>query len=574
MRTHRFPPLPARRGKGSCDQCALAGTGLPSMTGDAADTSEAAEGSRTRAVTRPEASRSGPGGGTVPPAAGPMLCRLGPPVRACNSGLNTRPGPEAMRESSRLGGPTSLVSCHTATVGRSAGELVAARSSMVSSYCRPTSPGRALSGEDAPMDSTVTVRPARREDAAAMAKMHMSSWQETYRGVMTDRVLDDPGLVDVRERFWTTALVDERHRAKRIAVAERDGAVIGVAMAGPPESSVSEWSQQLYVLYVLAAEHGTGVGAALLDAVVHPEESVVLWVAEPNPRAQAFYRKHGFSPDGTQQMEGVCGKSAWSGSLVIPPGDPCAEALRVDSAAGPVHLYQEAWVLRRCGCETDRRPVQRGRRPRRGGHDRRMSRVAWCLCSAASRAGSRVRRADDRRTVTVVEIFTSQKECTRRAAAAVSIPGSFCPRNRARPGSGAAVMRLNSCPWASGAASTAEWRAASGIDSACRSPPWRGVPRRVPGRCLAGGADRVQPVGLGSVAVPGPRGSVDLDTSSLPPSRWRVSPVACPPESSVAQVRSRSCSSAKATGWAQSSAMASTVISPRAPPVPVSTAAE
>lgn len=75
------------------------------------------------------------------------------------------------------------------------------------------------SGEDAPMDSTVTVRPARLEDAAAMAKMHMSSWEETYRGAMPDRVLDDPGLVEARERFWITALVDERHRVKRIAVA-------------------------------------------------------------------------------------------------------------------------------------------------------------------------------------------------------------------------------------------------------------------------------------------------------------------------------------------------------------------
>ncbi|MUN64773.1 GNAT family N-acetyltransferase [Kocuria sediminis] len=137
-----------------------------------------------------------------------------------------------------------------------------------------------------------------------MATMHMRSWQEAYRGVMPDRVLDDPGLIEARERFWTTALVDERHRAKRIAVAERDGAVIGVAMAGPPENPESGWSQQLYVLYVLAAEHGTGVGVALLDAVVNPHETVVLWVADPHPRAQAFYRKHGFLPDGTSQVEG------------------------------------------------------------------------------------------------------------------------------------------------------------------------------------------------------------------------------------------------------------------------------
>ncbi len=57
------------------------------------------------------------------------------------------------------------------------------------------------------------------------------------------------------------------------------------------------------MLYVHAADHGTGAGPALLEAVVDPEDSVALWVADPNPRAQAFYRKHGFVEDGTSQVE-------------------------------------------------------------------------------------------------------------------------------------------------------------------------------------------------------------------------------------------------------------------------------
>jgi predicted GNAT family N-acyltransferase len=57
------------------------------------------------------------------------------------------------------------------------------------------------------------------------------------------------------------------------------------------------------VLYVYAADHGTGAGRALLEAVIAPAESAVPWVADPNPRAQAFYRKHGFVPDGTAQVE-------------------------------------------------------------------------------------------------------------------------------------------------------------------------------------------------------------------------------------------------------------------------------
>jgi len=74
-------------------------------------------------------------------------------------------------------------------------------------------------------------------------------------------------------------------------------------MSGPPLDAGPAWARQLYVLYVRAADHGTGAGPALLEAVVAPGESVALWVADPNPRAQAFYRKHGFVPDGTTQVE-------------------------------------------------------------------------------------------------------------------------------------------------------------------------------------------------------------------------------------------------------------------------------
>jgi hypothetical protein len=33
----------------------------------------------------------------------------------------------------------------------------------------------------------------------------------------------------------------------------------------------------------------------------------VLWVADPSPRAQAFYRKHGFAADGTAGPRTGCG---------------------------------------------------------------------------------------------------------------------------------------------------------------------------------------------------------------------------------------------------------------------------
>ncbi len=162
----------------------------------------------------------------------------------------------------------------------------------------------AVAAYDSAVSSSLAVRPARVEDVVQMALVNVRCWQETYRGLMTDAVLDNPGFLAARERFWTAALTDERLRENRVAVAERDGELIGIAMSGPAPESGLAWARQLYVLYVYVADHGTGAGPALLQAVVDPEESVALWVADPNPRAQAFYRKHGFEIDGAARVEG------------------------------------------------------------------------------------------------------------------------------------------------------------------------------------------------------------------------------------------------------------------------------
>src|SRR5688572_30695634 len=135
---------------------------------------------------------------------------------------------------------------------------------------------RWLATYDSAVGSSLTVRPARVEDVAQMARVNVRSWQETYRGLMSDAVLDAPGFLAGRERFWTAALTDERYRENRVAVAERDGELVGIAMSGPPMEAGVAWARQLYVLYVYAADHGTGAGPALLEAVVDPDKSVAL----------------------------------------------------------------------------------------------------------------------------------------------------------------------------------------------------------------------------------------------------------------------------------------------------------
>jgi len=125
-------------------------------------------------------------------------------------------------------------------------------------------------------------------------------------------VLDDPGFLAARERFWTAALTDERYRENRAVVAERDGELVGIAMSGPPLDAGAAWTRQLYVLYVIAADHGTGAGRELLEAVIDAAEPTALWVADPNPRAQAFYRKQASLPTGWSRSRTACERFAWS----------------------------------------------------------------------------------------------------------------------------------------------------------------------------------------------------------------------------------------------------------------------
>lgn len=135
-----------------------------------------------------------------------------------------------------------------------------------------------------------------------MARVHADTWRETYRGLMSGAVLDDPSLLDGRERFWDAALTDPRYEQNTVAVASHKGTLIGIAMSGPSLDNADE-PQQLYLLYAYAAFHGSGVGAALLNAVIDPTMPAALWVADPNPRAQAFYRKNGFVADRAAKIE-------------------------------------------------------------------------------------------------------------------------------------------------------------------------------------------------------------------------------------------------------------------------------
>lgn len=148
--------------------------------------------------------------------------------------------------------------------------------------------------------SSVTVRVAVPEDAEAIATVHVRAWQEAYAHLFPAAFLE---ALDPRDRLerWRR-IIDEPSVA--VCVAEVDAAVVGWATAGPGREAEAVRPLELEGIYVLAGAHGSGAGQGLLDAVIG-DRPAFLWVAEHNPRAEAFYRRNGFRRDGTVKHEPV-----------------------------------------------------------------------------------------------------------------------------------------------------------------------------------------------------------------------------------------------------------------------------
>lgn len=145
-------------------------------------------------------------------------------------------------------------------------------------------------------DVPAVIRPATPDDAFGCANVHHTSWVETYSELLPANHWESDTL-ERRTETWQRWLAGDGV----VTVAESGGQVVGIAF-GSAGRQVGDHQpvrdRELYLLYVLAAHHGTGVGQALLDAVLAPGTPAQLWVAEDNPRARRFYERNGFVADG------------------------------------------------------------------------------------------------------------------------------------------------------------------------------------------------------------------------------------------------------------------------------------
>ncbi len=143
----------------------------------------------------------------------------------------------------------------------------------------------------------MTIRPAIPADAPAISRIHVTSWRETYAGLMPDDFLERMTGEDMRqqrEENWQRTISQE---LETVLVAEQDGIIVAFASAGAARDHPG-YEAELMTLYALKSVQGQGLGRALFGELVQTlradgTQNLALWVLDANPTRGWYLRQGG-----------------------------------------------------------------------------------------------------------------------------------------------------------------------------------------------------------------------------------------------------------------------------------------
>ena len=156
------------------------------------------------------------------------------------------------------------------------------------------------------------LRPAEPADAMGVARVHVRAWQVGYKGLLPDNYLETLKPED-RARRYNFGSTDPLVPATLVAV--EAGEISGFATTAPARDPDAKGCGEVFALYVDPDRWARGIGASLIGAARERLldmgfRSAVLWVMAGNVRAERFYRRDQWVPDGARRTESVWGAVA------------------------------------------------------------------------------------------------------------------------------------------------------------------------------------------------------------------------------------------------------------------------
>jgi ribosomal protein S18 acetylase RimI-like enzyme len=151
--------------------------------------------------------------------------------------------------------------------------------------------------------------PAGPADAEALARVHVQSWRETYRGLLPDAYLARMSEV-AHARRWRWSLSYPGENDVTLAAAGPNE-LVAYASGGPSRSGRTP-EGEIHTLYVLRAAQGEGVGRALVQGAARALaangfSALMISVLRDNRPARAFYEQLGGIAEPPREEPGPAG---------------------------------------------------------------------------------------------------------------------------------------------------------------------------------------------------------------------------------------------------------------------------
>ncbi len=143
------------------------------------------------------------------------------------------------------------------------------------------------------VQTSITIRKARRADADEIADVHDAAWRDAYRGVIPGRELERM-IARRGPKWWRSAIA----RGSRLVVLDFDDSIGGYASYGRNRVPALPYQGELFELYLAPEFQGLGFGRRLFQAVredlaEHGYQNMVVWALADNERAIGFYERMG-----------------------------------------------------------------------------------------------------------------------------------------------------------------------------------------------------------------------------------------------------------------------------------------
>jgi ribosomal protein S18 acetylase RimI-like enzyme len=145
------------------------------------------------------------------------------------------------------------------------------------------------------------IRPARVDDAPALARIHVDSWRAAYRGLVPDASLQ-AFTYEGREECFRQPLAAGAEETCLVRVEGRHVGLLTLGAARDPDLDAGR-TGEIWGIYLSPGHWRKGIGRRLAgeaESILTSRgyEDAVLWVLEGNQQARRFYEAMGFRFDG------------------------------------------------------------------------------------------------------------------------------------------------------------------------------------------------------------------------------------------------------------------------------------